>query len=224
MCLKLGRNFSVMQYKDPNLPIARAILEHLSGWEKPGKKFILGLDGPSGVGKSSIARTIKRLRGQVTVLSLDQFKATRDIQVKLLEEGDLSGIKDWYDLDGLQKTISSFWKEDKFFVTRKFRHLSGEKRTARYFLKSKILIVDGIFISHPDLRVLCNKIVFLERDNKYVAVRRAKRAQRINEKYGTHLSLRSKIHRQFDSLWKKYALDYQPETKADVWLRMVLPK
>src|SRR3989344_3105404 len=178
----------------------KVITEKVSFWQiQAGKKIIVGLDGTSGIGKSTIAKQISLNNPNITVVHLDQFAFPLKQRFKKLKNTqDKPSIyqNGWYNI-------------------RKFKKIIGIK----YNLKNQVLLVDGVFLQNNDIfSDIFDKHIFITTDQKVITVRRKRR---FNLKYPNRNKDGNKIMSLiFDVAWKRYVEKYQPEKNADFIINM----
>jgi len=180
----------------------KVITEKVSFWQiQAGKKIIVGLDGTSGIGKSTIAKQISLNNPNITVVHLDQFAFPLKQRFKKLKNTqDKPSIyqNGWYNI-------------------RKFKKIIGIK----YNLKNQVLLVDGVFLQNNDIfSDIFDKHIFITTDQKVITVRRKRR---FNLKYPNRNKDGNKIMSLiFDVAWKRYVEKYQPEKNADFIINMII--
>lgn len=166
-------------------------------------KNVVGIDGYSGIGKTTVSYEIERTNKKVKVLHLDDYIVTANTKEKLephLAEKNEYLELEWKNvgnenLDSLKADIENFKKED---------------------LDKNILIAEGIFFFHPIFKDLFDKIVFLDGNEKEADERRVKREkERWGENYFPEDHPDS-FTRLFKLAWKRYVEIYKPKEKADL--------
>jgi len=163
---------------------------------------VVGLDGYSGIGKTTISNVIEKINHFVKVLHMDDYVVTSNTKEKL--EPQLSnGVKE----------LKFEWTNIK---DRGFEILVEDIR--KY--KDKIVLIDGIFLFHPDvLPNVFDRMIFLDGDEKLADERRVKREkERWGDKYFPETHLDSFV-RLFKLAWQKYKTLYRPKENSDFVVR-----
>ncbi len=173
--------------------VVQAITDTIKRWLKDDLKykFIIGLDGRSGVGKTSIAKQIKQNYRWIEVVHLDCFIKKINQKKKfasIKNDSDLITAAQWYEIQNLMKTIHNFKNSSS---------------------NSKCLIVEGILLHDIHNRYKCfDKIIHLQLKDSQVELRNKMRALR-NFQSLSDLSYTDKI-------WRIYKQKYNPDKNSDL--------
>ena len=171
------------------------------------ENVVIGIDGYSGIGKTTISNEIEKTNKNVKVLHLDDYIVTANTKEKL--ESHLKERKDYLELE---------WKnvDDKSLDSLKLDIENFRKEN----LDKNILIVEGIFFFHPMFKGFFDKIIFLDGNEKESDERRVKREKaRWGDKYFEEEHPDS-FARLFKLAWQRYLEIYKPKEKADLVIKI----
>lgn len=173
-------------------------MEKLSKYLKSiNEKTVIGLDGYSGIGKTTLANNVENLNRNIKVLHLDDYIVTANTKEKLevhLKENKKYLELEWRNVDdnslnSLKTDIDNFKKSES---------------------DTNILLVEGIFLLHPMFNGLFDKIIFLDGDEKQADKRRIKREK---ERWGDAYFPEDhpdSFARLFKLAWQRYIELYKP--------------
>lgn len=164
---------------------------------------VVGLDGYSGIGKTTIANEIEKINQSVKVLHMDDYIVTSNTKEKLEPQ--------------LKTEIKDLKLEWTKVNNKGFEKLIEDMRQ----IKTKIVLIEGIFLSHPDvLPNIFDKLIYLEGDEKLSDERRVKREkERWGDKYFPETHPDS-FARLFKLAWQKYKDLYKPKENSDLVLEI----
>ncbi len=178
------------------------IINSVRGWVGENKKLIVGIEGYSGAGKTTLLKHLSTTYSFIQPLYMDDFVATANTKEQLEPqiESNINHLSlEWAPKDGLEKLRKAIidFKQN------------GEK--------SKVLIVEGIFLFHPDvLDGLWDRKIYLDADKQKADERRVVREkERWGEKYFPETHPDS-FARLFKLAYHKYEELYKPKEQADL--------
>ena len=181
-------------------------IEHsLNEWLKEKDKLIVGLDGYSGIGKTTFLKYVADHDKRVKPVFMDDYITTANTKEKLMpqiERGSPSLILEWSNDNGFQEirnVIEDFKNNDQY----------------------KILLLEGIFLYHPDtLNDIWDKRIFLDGNMKTADQRRIGRERaRWGENYFPEDHPDS-YARLFKIAYTRYLGLYKPKEKADAVIKI----
>ncbi|MEI6238431.1 MAG: hypothetical protein WCP15_02780 [bacterium] len=179
------------------------IESRLNNWLKEQDKLVIGLDGYSGLGKTTFLKYIVAHDSRVKPVFMDDYVTTantREMLIPQIKRNSQSLILEWSNNTGFQhiRNLINDFKNDKQYT---------------------ILLLDGIFLYHPDiLDDLWDKKIFLDGNVEEADQRRIKREkERWGEDYFPEDHPDSYI-RLFKIAYNKYLELYRPKEKADLVL------
>lgn len=166
-------------------------------------KNIIGLDGYSGIGKTTLSNEIENLNKNIKVLHLDDYIVTANTKERL--ESHLKENKEYLELE---------WKNvDDNSLNSLKTNIDGFKNSES---DTNILLVEGIFLLHPMFNGLFDKIIFLDSDEKQADDRRIKREkERWKDAYFPEDHPDS-FARLFKLAWQRYIELYKPKDNTDL--------
>lgn len=211
----------------PNRKIIERIIDLIDQWskEKPEKKLIIGIDGLSGIGKTTIANEIARKKFNISVVHLDYFMNSSEKRHQAIEKfGDNLQMYEnyWYDLKKFKKLISDFrnpGSEKKFVFTNDCYQRNKGPKKPQIDLLNAALLVDGIFISDKKMFNMCfDETILLTLDDEYIAKRRKLRfvINHPGEKYDKDRYIKN----NFDNVWEDYLKMWQPMKNSSIILNI----
>ncbi len=185
--------------------IAHKVNKVILAWAKDPKKIVIGIDGYTGIGKTTLVNKLAELNSEVLVVNRDDFqiprvkftklyKGSNQIErIKLFELGSNNGKK-------LERLVKAFYKNKGAYKIKVYDGVTGKVTTPRsYDLSKKVMVVEGVFLFHPKLlKHLWDKKIYLKGDVKKIDKRRVEREK------------------------KRWGKDYFPETHPDSYFRQVI--
>lgn len=212
--------------KSPNRKIVSAIIKLIKKWEKeyPDQKLIIGIDGSSGIGKSTISAEIAQ-RQKVTLVQIDKFLTPWKKRKKLLNTAKNKMMvyeNHWYNLKEFRKLVKLF-KDPKrkkvYLISHSNIDSKKKKKKIKYSLSNKVLLVDGVFLLNNKIYgKVFDKTIFLKIPKKYLAQRRRIRYS-LNHRSGKYDS-KNKYSQLFNRAWEGYLKRFKPERKSDVVVKI----
>jgi uridine kinase len=165
-------------------------------------RAVVGIDGYSGIGKTTISDEIEKINKNVKVLHLDEYIVTANTREKL--ESHLKENRDYLEIEW--KNVGDKSLDSLKIDIENFRKENSDKN---------ILIIEGIFFFHLMFKGFFDKVIFLDGDEKSADKRRINREkERWGDKYFSEDHPDS-FARLFKLAWQKYKVLYTPKYKAD---------
>ena len=171
-------------------------------FSKSTLKLVVGIDGYSGIGKTTLLKELAKRNKQILPVFRDDFVKPRKAIEQLLRQASDKSIvmeRGWVDNDNLKAFIMKYRESDAPYVVNTFNSVSGEQDLKKTFDFSKrVMVIEGIFLLHPEL--LGDQFdlkIFVTGDTTAADERRI---------------LREK---------KRWGKDYFPETHPDSYVRLI---
>ena len=184
--------------------IQAEIIKNLEGWRSENV-LVVGLDGYSGIGKTTLCKSIAEGYSGVKKVNMDNFVTTansKECLMPQIENKSPTLILGWKPFDGVSKLRQ---------VIESFRDKPTEGR---------VLLVEGIFLFHPALNDLWDKRIYLDGDFKRADERRMVREkERWGDGYMSETDPDS-YARLFKIAYERYLELYQPEEMVDLVLKI----
>lgn len=167
------------------------------------KSCVVGLDGYSGIGKTTISNEIEKINPDVKVIHMDDYVVTANTKEKLEPQ--------------LKNNIKKLKLEWSSVDSKGFEVLIEDIKSN----KDKVILVEGIFFSHPDvLPKTFDKLVFLDGEEKLADERRVIREkERWGDKYFPETHPDS-FARLFKLAWQRYKGLYKPIENSDLVIKI----
>jgi len=160
---------------------------------------VVGLDGYSGLGKTTISNQLEIINSNIKVVHMDDYVTTSNTKENL--EPQLENNADELKLEWTDVKRGGF--------------IALVEDIKKY--TDKIILVEGIFLSHSDvLPGIFNQMVFLDGDEELADKRRIVREkERWGDEYFPETHPDSFV-RLFKLAWQRYKELYCPEEKANL--------
>jgi len=202
--------------------------EKIKEWAKEtSNKLVIGLDGYTGVGKTTLLNNLVAINPDILTVNRDDFLFTRtEVREKLAKAEDKSVIFE-LEITNDQKLIGlvNAFKNNagEIYEIEVFNPISGETDTKKIFdLSKKIMIVEGVFMFHPKLPMskLWDKKIYLEGHIAKIDERRIKREkEKWGDKYFPETHPDSNFRNVITGL-KRYFELYKPSLEADLVIKV----
>jgi uridine kinase len=198
---------------------ASQLAEALSTWLPSNAKLVVGIDGYSGVGKTTLVNDIAKHNAQVLPVHMDDFMVpVTDRERLIANAADPSEVYElyWNDYKLLRSLIDTFHNsEDQRYVVQ-----LPNGSTKILDLSKRILLLEGIFVFHPKLlNDVWDRRVLLELDPKIADQRRITReTQKSGSEYIPESNPTS-FFRLFKIAYLRYLKEYQPKMVADMVIK-----
>ncbi|MFC1720735.1 P-loop NTPase fold protein [Patescibacteria group bacterium] len=204
----------------------KQIENKLEEWGKNKEKLVVGIDGYSGVGKSTILLELARKMPDVIVVDMDNFVFTAKKSVDTEITTECKNPKDinhqWNNLEKLcelRHLVNNF----KTAKTGNTEATLFSEKTNKYDLETRfdfsknILVIAGVFLQHPFvLDDLIDKQIYLDANLAQVDKRRVVREKkRWGDQYMSEDHPDS-FFGMFKRSFVKYTELYNPKEKADL--------
>ncbi|MDX9893313.1 MAG: hypothetical protein RB292_02765 [Patescibacteria group bacterium] len=206
--------------QDPNQKIVEAIIKLIKKWQRelPNKKLIIGIDGPSGLGKTVILKELAYKNKDITAVHLDYFMYSSAFRRKALEsyQNKCQVFEEkWYKTKLIKKMAKDFRSaRKKYFVLKNICYKKNKgPQIIQLNLNNEVLLVEGIFLKNTKMfENIFDKIIFIKLKNEYLE-KRIKRRFDANYPNGDYEAYRRSMI-NFNNAWQKYLKDYQPDKTA----------
>ena len=201
--------------------IAGKIKTQIDIWLKQKSRIIIGIDGYSASGKSTVSELLEK-SSDITVVHLDDLLKPSKERVELMNNAeDRSKIFEylWYRYDILEDILKSFLysSQDKYSVDV-YDYDLQKTVTKSYDLTRPALVVEGIFLFHPEHieASYFDKKIYLDIDFAHADELRAAR-----EKLRWGDSYKEEDHPEsfaapFKEAYRRYYATLSPHELADV--------
>jgi len=197
------------------------ILEEINNRVEDNKKLVVGIDGYSGIGKTTLLDSLIENNKDILFVYRDDFIKPRKVTKKLLENtDDKSKIMEleWCDDQRIRDLINKFRNSNELYTTKTYNPRTGEVNIDKTFdLSKKILIIEGIFLFHPKLiGDVFDLKIFIDGDMEAADQRRIKREKkRWGKDYFPHDHPDS-YFKLVKIAFERYLRLYNPKELADI--------
>lgn len=192
-------------------------------WAKGKNKLVVGIDGYTGIGKTTLLNNLAKLDSDIVVMNRDDFQIPKVKFDKLYKNNDPESRSKLFELEmndteKLEKVVMSFRKSNKPYKMKAYDGNSGKVNIPKvYDFSKKIMVVEGIFMFHPKLlNHLWDKKIYLKGDIKKIDARRIKREKKRWGKDYFPETHPDSYFRQVIFALKKYQSQYRPHKSADL--------
>jgi len=202
---------------------AKKINDKIKDWVKNQAKLVVAIDGYAGSGKTTVANFMAKQNSDVLTVHLDDFiRHWKDRKEMIEEAKDKSQVFEyhWYRYDDLEKLIREFKAKNR--GTIKFKTYDYDKNDfgpeKSLDLSKKILVIDGIFLFHPEHKIsqLWDRTVYLDAD---FAKADRNRIHREKKKWGKDYVSEDNPDNWFKyyrEAYQRYVREYKPKTNRDL--------
>jgi len=207
--------------------IAKRINRMIKKWLSDGKKIVIGIDGYSGSGKTTILGYLARINSEVLPLFLDDFIEHWSKRKKMMDQAeDKSKVFElkWYRYRDIEELISKFRKQkDGFHKAIVYDYEKNDFGPIKEFdLSKRVLAVEGIFLFHPKHKIskMWDKKIYLKADFEKGDQRRI---QREMEKWGEYYIPEThpdSYVTPFKQAYRRYLEKYKIEDKVDAVIKV----
>lgn len=175
----------------------------INNWSVTSDKLIVGIDGYTGVGKTTLLKELSKLNKNILPVNRDDFQIPRFKFRKIYKNvKDRSRVfeLEMNDSANLNKLVQTFRKSNKSYKIKAYDGVSGKVNVPKTFdFSKKIMVVEGVFMFHPKLlNKIWDKRIYLKGNIKKIDKRRVAREK------------------------KRWGKDYFPETQPDSYFRQVI--
>jgi len=189
--------------------IIDSLTPHIKRWTKDGKKIVIGIEGNSGAGKTTLSFCLNKIFPDSCRLSMDLFIKRNK---KTRSEKDLDYFSnDFFDIKMAESYIKKF-RDSKMGDVVNFI-IKGKKFEVD--LHKQILFLDGIFFFNNSIGVShLDKNILLVLEKKELVKRRLSRSKKHGIEYNDIMA------KKLDIAWCKYYSKHKPNKKSDVTLHL----
>lgn len=199
--------------------IAEPLLKKLDAWKVPDQKTIVGIEGYSAAGKSTLLKFVADQRSDIVPVESDDFlsaERVRDMHrhepIRL--EPDWRKAP-WFEYEALDRLLTQYEQGHGHYVSpiynRKTKEFDGEKE---FNLAKPLLLIEGTFLLQSPAADRLDHLVFLDISYELADARRWERHQKASptasrEKHMEWL-------KRFVQIYDLYLEACDPKKKADV--------
>jgi len=202
------------------------VSKKLSEWLREKEKLVIGIDGYSASGKTMLLRSLAESNPDVLPVYMDDFIRLSSERVRLMTEvEDRSRVFEtqWYRYDKLEELIRKFKEEGQgMYEVDVYDYDKNAFGPPHQFdLSKKILILEGIFLFHPELSIskMWDKKIYLDTHLEQADARREQRErERWGDKYVPETHPDSFLV-PYKVAYRRYLDLYKPQDQADLVLR-----
>lgn len=197
----------------------------INKWRKTYHKLVVGIDGYTGVGKTTLLNKLSKLNKDILPVNRDYFQIPQSRFKKLYKiKKNRSHIfeLEMNDSAKLYKLVQAFRKSDKSYKIKVYDGVSGKVNIPKIFdLSKKIMVIEGIFMFHPKLlNKIWDKRIYLKGNTERIDKRRiAREKKRWGKDYFPETHPDS-YFRQVIIALKRYQKLYKPEKVADIVIKI----
>ncbi len=193
--------------------IHQKIIDHLTPliqtWVEDGKKIIIGIEGNSGAGKTTLSFHLSKIFPNSCRLSMDLF-----IKQKTSQKGKRTldyFSNTFFDIKLAENYINKFRNSKKGDIA----HFEIKDKIIEIDLHKQILFLDGIFFFNNSVGLKhLDKNILLVLEKKELIKRRLARSERHGIKYNDTAA------RELDIAWEEYYVKHKPNKKSDATLHL----
>jgi len=189
--------------------IIDSLTPHIKKWAKDGKKIIIGIEGNSGAGKTTLSFYLNTIFPNSCRLSMDLF-IKGDKQT--VGEKNLDYFSNnFFDVKLAESYIKKFKNSKEGDVV----HFNVKGKKIEVDLHKQILFLDGIFFFNNSIGTShLDKNILLVLEKKELIKRRLARSKRHSAEYDDTLATK------IDSAWEEYYNENKPNKKSDITLHL----
>jgi uridine kinase len=203
----------------------KQIEQKIAEYSKKHKKLVVGIDGYSGIGKTTLLNELIKNNQNIVPVFRDDFIKPRKIIEELLKNtDDKSKIMEleWCDDEKIRELVNRFKESNETYTIKTYNPDTGDVDIEKTFdLSKNIMIIEGIFLFHPQLiDNIFDLKIFLEGDNEAADERRRKREkERWGDKYfpDTHPD---SYFRLVKIAFDRYYNLYKPQQRVDIVIKI----
>ncbi len=203
--------------------IAQKVNEAILQWSKDNRKLVVGIDGYTGIGKTTLLNNLVSLNSEILPVNRDDFQISKSEFEKIYKNADDRSRVfelEMNDSAKLEKLVQTFRISNEAYTIQAYDGATGELSIPKTFdLSKKVMVVEGVFMFHPKLlNSIWDKRIYLKGDIEKIDERRVKREkERWGENYFPETHPDS-YFRQVIIALRRYAELYKPEEQADLIL------
>lgn len=205
------------------LQIAREANKIILSWAKHKEKLVVGIDGYTGIGKTTLTNNLAKLNREILIVNRDDFQISRASFRKLYKNADPKARVKLFELEmndfkKLEKVVMAFRKSNKPFKFKAYDGVTGKVNMPKvYDFSKKIMVVEGVLMFHPKpLKHLWDKKIYLKGNIKKINKRRIKREKKRWGKDYFPETHPDSYFRQAILAFKNYQKQYKPDKSSDL--------
>jgi len=205
--------------------IALKINRDINLWQKEKDRLIIGIEGYSASGKTTIAGCLAKENTNIEVIHLDDLlKSSEERKTMMSSAKDRSKVfeLEWYRYELLNEIVEKFKQSTEFSVDV-YDYDLKKTVTNDYNFSKPILVIEGIFLFHPEHAVskVFDKKIYLDVNFDRADSRRVLREKkRWGEKYVNEDHPDSFV-KAFKEAYRRYFDTHHPEKLADLVIKIV---
>jgi uridine kinase len=206
----------------PNQKILELIEDFIKKHYIPGKKIVVAIDGPCGIGKTTIAKTLSKKHEYITHLGLDNFMYPPNERTdSLLKTNDKVRVfqDNWHNIDKFKKYVTKFKTSNENLVISVLNTITKKHEQQTVDCSSDVLIVDGVFL-HDKKKFddVFDLYCLIDVDPEKILHRNEKRFEAKYSMKPQELEDRMLWIKLFNLAWKDYIKEYRPESVTDLYI------
>jgi uridine kinase len=136
----------------------------------PGGRVLLGIDGPDGVGKSTLSAEVRAIAGQVSRrqvlgVGMDGFHHPREVRYARGRDAE-SYYRDAFDYEAFRRAVVDPFRGGREIVPA-VHDVGSDRRVQPDPIEPEddaILLVDGVFLQRPELAELFDPVLLVTAD------------------------------------------------------------
>ena len=205
--------------------IATKIVKHVGLWMENTERIIIGIEGYSASGKTTVADCLAKDDSRIVVIHLDDLlKSSEDRVAMMTSDEDRSKVFElkWYRYDLLNSIVEKFKQSEQYSVEI-YDYDLKKTITKVYDLAKPILIIEGIFLFHPEHTIskAFNRKVYLAVDFDKADGRRNRREKNRWGKDYVDESHPDSFIKPFKEAYRRYFNSHHPDKLADLVIKIV---
>ena len=204
--------------------IAVKINSVINFWLKEKGRLIVGIEGYSASGKTTIADCLAKENSNIVVIHLDDLLKSSEDRVAMMKSGEnrskVFELK-WYRYDLLEDIIENF-KQSHSLSIEIYDYDLKKMVTRNYDLFKQILIIEGIFLFHPEHTVsrAFDKKIYLAADFDKADDRRNRREKKRWGREYMDENHPDSFVKPFKEAYRGYFDNHHPEKVADLVMKI----
>lgn len=205
--------------------IAQRINKKIESWQKERGRLVIGIEGYSASGKTTVADCLALENPGIVIIHLDDLLKSSAERAAMMNSGDdrskVFELK-WYRYDLLDRIVKKFKKSLPFSV--KIYDYDLKKTVTRtYDLSKKILVIEGIFLFHPEHAIseVFDKKIYLDVNFQQADSRRVRREKKRWGKQYVDENHPDSYVIPFKEAYRRYFKTHHPERLADLTIKII---
>lgn len=197
----------------------------LDSWKQPDRKTVVGLEGYSAAGKTTLLEqlTTTNYRDDVVLISLDSFLNPEVL--KWLTAGTAEFNLDvrksnWYEIEPLINLVKKYHNSnDTITETIRSPRSSRTQIEQAFDLSRPVLLLEGTMLQRQPLDQLIDRLIYLDVPADVAFQRRTARIRQKAQQPEKILIEHETWARTFDIIYQEYIRTCQPKERADLVLK-----